>query len=676
MSKKLEQHEFQTEAKQLLHLMIHSLYSHKEIFLRELISNASDACDKLRYEALTDNSLYEDDGDLRIRIKADKDARTLTVSDNGIGMNHDEVVENLGTIASSGTKKFVETLSGDESKDSNLIGQFGVGFYASFMVADEVTVKTRRAGDDKSKGVIWKSSGEGSFTIEQAEVEKRGTEVTLHLRESEDEYLDEWRLRTIIRKYSDNISIPIELWVEEKEEPGEDPDKTEKKEAHWEQVNEGTAIWARPKKDIKPEEYNEFYKTLSYDFEDPLAVIHNRVEGNLEYTSLLYIPAHAPFDLWDREKRNGVKLYVRRVFISDEVDGLMPAWLRFIKGVVDTNDLPLNVSREILQHNTKIDKIRAGSVKKILSELKKIAKNDPEKYQKFWDEFGKVLKEGIIEDADNRETLAELARFASTKGDGAKQTVSLDDYIERAADKQENIYYITAPNYEAAANSPHLEVFKKNDVEVLLLTDQIDEWVVQHLTEYKGKKLVSVVKGELEDALIKKESKEQKKKAKALEKDFGDILEKVKEALGDKVKDVRLSKRLTESPACLVADIHDMTQNMERLLKEAGQQTFGSKPILELNPDNPIVKSLKSAGDKLKDWAHVLLDQATLAEGGKLDEPVAFVKRINELLAGSLHGGESATEPRKPEKAPAATKKPAATKAKAKKKADKDSAEK
>lgn len=642
MSKKLEQHEFQTEAKQLLHLMIHSLYSHKEIFLRELISNASDACDKLRYEALTNNELYENDGDLKIQIKTDKKARTLTICDNGIGMNHDEVIENLGTIASSGTKKFVESLSGDETKDSNLIGQFGVGFYSAFMVADEVSVTTRRAGDDKDNGVTWKSSGEGSFSIEKTKVEKRGTEVTLHLRKDEDEYLDEWRLRTVIRKYSDNISIPIELWVEGDKE-AEDEDK---KQDHWDQVNEGTAIWARPKNEISAEEYNEFYKTLSYDFEDPMAVIHNRVEGNLEYTSLLYIPAHASFDLWDREKRNGVKLYVRRVFISDEVDALMPPFLRFVKGVVDTSDLPLNVSREILQQNSKIDKIRAGSVKKILSELKKTAKNDPEKYQKFWDEFGKVLKEGVIEDADNRKSLAELARFASTKGDGGKQVVSLDDYIERAKDKQENIYYITAQSYDAAANSPHLEVFKKNNVEVLLLTDQIDEWVVQHLTEYEGKKLVSIAKGELEDALIGEESKEEKKKSKDLEKDFGDVLEKIKEALGDKVKEVRLSKRLTESPACLVADLHDMTQNMERMLKEAGQQTFGSKPILELNPDNPIIKSLRHAGDKIEDWAHVLLDQATLSEGGKLEEPVAFVKRVNQLLSESLHmGHDKGTEP-------------------------------
>ena len=621
--------DFQAEVSQVLNLVIRSLYSNKEIFLRELISNASDAAEKLRFEALSNDALYEGDSDLRIRVSVDKDAGTVTVSDNGIGMSRQEVGETIGTIASSGTRKFLEHLSGDNAKDSQLIGQFGVGFYSAFIVADKVTLTTRRAGMQADEGVRWESTGEGSYTIENAERSERGTQIVLHLREDEKEFLDDWRLRGIISKFSDHIALPIEM-LKEPEPPAEGEEA--KPATEWEQVNKGTALWMRNKADISDDEYQEFYKNTCHDFEEPLTWAHNRVEGTNEYTSLLFVPARAPFDLWDRDQKHGVKLYVRRVFIMDEADKLMPHYLRFVKGVVDSDDLPLNVSREILQHNKKIDSIRSANVKRILGLLEKMAKDDAETYQKFWDEFGRVLKEGPAEDFANREKIGGLLRFATTKSDGDAQTVSLDAYIERMADKQEKIYYITADTLSAARNSPHLEVFKKKDIEVLLLTDRVDEWLVSHFTDYKGKHLQSVAKGELD--LGELEDKEDKEKAEKAAEEHKSLIERVKQALGDAVKEVRVSSRLIESPACLVVGDYDMSQNLARVLKQLGQDAPMPTPIIEINLSHPLLERMDNEPDedKFGELARLVFDQALLAEGGQLEDPAGFVHRLNRLM--------------------------------------------
>ena len=619
---------FQAEVKQLLKLMIHSLYSNKEIFLRELISNASDAADKLRFEGLADDALFEGDADLKIRVSLDKAARTVTLSDNGIGMSRQEVIEHIGTIAKSGTRQFFESLTGDQARDAHLIGQFGVGFYSAFIVADKVTVVTRRAGLGQEHGVRWESAGEGDYTLETVEKAGRGTDVILHLREGEDELLDSWRIKSIIKKYSDHITLPILMKKEEWD--------AEKKEtvvsAEEESVNQANALWARPKGEITPEQYEEFYKHVAHDFEPPLAYTHSKVEGKQEYTQLLYIPARAPFDLWDRESRHGIKLYVRRVFIMDDAEQLMPRYLRFVRGVIDSSDLPLNVSREILQHSKDIDSIRAGSVKKVLGLLDDLAANDKDKYAQFWGEFGRAMKEGIGEDFANKERIAGLLRFASTQADSADQTVSLADYIGRMKEGQEKIYYVTADSFAAAKNSPHLEIFRKKGIEVLLLADRVDEWVVSHLTEFDGRKLQSVAKGELDLGKLADEAEKEVQEKEAGE--FKELTDKVKEVLGDSVKEVRITHRLTTSPACLVAGEHDMGANLARLLKSAGQEAPGSKPIMEINPQHPIVLKLKDEmnGERFGDWSHILFDQALLAEGGQLDDPAAFVQRLNGLL--------------------------------------------
>jgi len=620
---------FQTEVKQLLHLMIHSLYSNKEIFLRELVSNASDACDKLRFEAISDDGLYEGDNQLAIHLAFDKEARTLTIRDNGIGMSRQEVIDNIGTIAKSGTRQFLDALSGDQAKDAHLIGQFGVGFYSAFIIADKVTLTTRRAGEQE--GVRWESAGEGEFTIENVDKPGRGTEVVLHLREGEDEFLDSWRLKNIIHKYSDHITFPIMMAKEATPSPMGEEQAEEKAEGE-EQVNKASALWTRAKSDISDEEYNEFYKHVAHDFEDPLVHLHARVEGKHEYTTLLYVPQRAPFDLWDRERKHGIKLYVKRVFIMDDAEHLMPTYLRFVRGVIDSSDLPLNVSREILQSNKVIDSMRAGSVKKVLDMLEKLAKDDAEKYQQFWDQFGKVMKEGPGEDPSNREKIAKLLRFASTHDDKPEQTVSLDDYLARMKEGQEKVYYITADSFNAARNSPHLEVFRKKGVEVLLLSDRVDEWLVSSLTEYEGKSLVSVTKGELDLGALEDEA--EKKQHEEIDKNFEELVNKVKETLGDKVKEVRLTHRLTNSPSCLVVDSHDMSANLERILKEAGHDIAGSKPILEINPEHPLVERLKDEAEsqRFEDWTHLLFEQALLAEGGQLDDPASFVARMNSML--------------------------------------------
>lgn len=609
---------FQTEVRQLLDLMIHSLYSNKEIFLRELVSNASDAADKLRFEALTDSALYEGDADLKIRVTYDKNARTVTISDNGIGMSRAEVIDNIGTIAKSGTREFLAALSGDKAKDAKLIGQFGVGFYSAFIVADRVTIFTRRAGLGAEHGVRWESDGKGEYTVETAERAARGTEVTLHLREGEDEFLDGYRLRAIIHKYSDHIQIPISMPAEDKK--GED-----------EVVNRASALWARPKNEIKPEEYEEFYKHVAHDFEPPLAYVHSRVEGKQEYISLLYVPERAPFNLWDREHRHGVKLYVRRVFIMDDAEQLLPAYLRFVRGVIDSNDLPLNISREILQHSKDIETIRAGSVKKVLDLLADLVEKDKEKYATFWREFGAVFKEGIVEDYANRQTIARLLRFASTHNDTDAQDVSLAEYIGRMKPGQKKIYYITADTFNAAKHSPHLEVFRKKGVEVLLMYDRIDEWVMTHLTEFDGKPLQSVAKGGLD--LGDLEDKQENKEREAVETEYKDLLARMQEVLGERVKAVRTTQRLTTSPACLVVDEQELSVHLSRLLKAAGQKLPQSRPILEINPTHPLVQRLKEEKDKrFADWTQLLFDQAFLAEGGQLEDPAAFVRRLNELL--------------------------------------------
>jgi molecular chaperone HtpG len=619
---------FQAEVKQLLHLMIHSLYSNKEIVLRELISNASDASDKLRFEALADSALYENDSELKVRIAFDKAARTLTISDNGIGMSRQEVIDNIGTIAKSGTREFFSQLSGDQQKDAALIGQFGVGFYSAFILADKVTLTTRRAGLTAEHGVRWESAGTGDYTLETVDKATRGTEIVLHLREGEDEFLNDWKLKSIVRKYSDHITLPIIMkkseWKDGEQVPT-DEDET---------VNQASALWARSKSEITDEQYQEFYKHVAHDFDQPLAWSHNRVEGKQEYISLLYIPGRAPFDLYDRERRHGIKLYVKRVFIMDDAEQLMPQYLRFVRGVIDSADLPLNVSREILQHSKEIDGIKAGSVKKVLGLLEDLAENEPEKYATFWQEFGRVLKEGPAEDFGNKDKIAGLLRFASTHADTAEETVSLKDYIARMKDGQEAIYYVTADSFAAAQHSPHLEIFRKKGIEVLLLSDRVDEWLVGGLTEFEGKKLQSVAKGDLD--LGKLEDEADKEAQKQAEDAFKDLVEKVKTTLGeDKVREVRVTHRLTDSPACIVTGEHDMSANLERLLKAAGQKGAGAKPILEINPQHALVTRLKGETDEARfaDWANLLFDQALLAEGGQLDDPASFVKRLNSLLA-------------------------------------------
>jgi len=623
---------FQAEVKQLLHLMIHSLYSNREIFLRELVSNASDACDKLRFEALHNPGLFEDDADLRIRIDYDRAARTLTVADNGVGMSRDEAITNLGTIAKSGTREFFSALTGDQQKDAHLIGQFGVGFYSSFIVADKVTVLTRRAGEAPGQGVRWESDGGGEFVVEVVEKAARGTEITLHLREGQEDLLEGTRLRAIIRKYSDHIVQPIRMPKEEWKE-----DKREKL-AEDETVNQASALWARGKADITDEQYQEFYKHVGHDFEDPLAWTHARVEGRAEYTHLLYIPSRAPFDLWDRNARHGVKLYVRRVFIMDDAEQLLPVYLRFVRGVVDSSDLPLNVSREILQESKDIEAIRAGCTRKVLGLLEGLAKDEQDKYTKFWEQFGRVLKEGIGEDFANKEKIAGLLRFASTHADTADESVSLADYVARAKTGQDKIYYVTADSFNAAKNSPHLEVFRKKGIEVLLLSDRVDEWVVSHLAQFEGKALVSVAKGGLDLGGLEDESERKAVEQEATE--FKELLARIQTSLGERVKAVRVTHRLTESPACLVADEHDVSANLARLLKAAGQGVPAMKPILEINPKHPVVERLKSEEQRFDDWAAVLFDQALLAEGGQLDDPAGFVKRINALMM-DLGGGGS-----------------------------------
>ncbi len=621
---------FQTEVKQLLHLMIHSMYSNREIFLRELVSNASDACDKLRFEALHNGALFESDPDLKIRLVYDKELRTLTITDNGVGMSREEVIANLGTIARSGTREFFSKLSGDQKQDANLIGQFGVGFYSSFMVAEKVIVLTRRAGLEPNQGVRWESEGAGEFNIEMVERAARGTEITLHLREGQDDLLSGWKLRSIIRKYSDHIVQPI---VMHKEEWNEDK-KEQVATAEDETINQASALWARAKSEITEEQYKEFYKHVSHDFEDPLAWAHARVEGKSEYTQLLYVPAHAPFDLFDRQQRHGIKLYVRRVFIMDDAEQLLPAYLRFVRGVVDSADLPLNVSREILQESKDIEAIRNGCTKKILGVLEDLALSDQpgdkDKYTKFWGEFGKVLKEGIGEDFANKERVAKLLRFASTHVDTREETVALADYLGRMKEGQDKIYYVTADSFNAAKNSPHLEIFRKKGIEVLLLSDRVDEWVASHLTEFDGKSLVSVAKGDLDLGSLEDEAEKQAQQTASDE--FKELVEKIKSSLGERVKEVRVTHRLTDSPACLVADEHDLSGNLARILKAAGQSAPASAPILEINPQHPVVLRLRGEDSRFDDWASVLFDQALLAEGGQLDDPATFVKRMNQLM--------------------------------------------
>nr|WP_193353781.1 molecular chaperone HtpG [Erwinia sp. Ejp617] len=614
---------FQSEVKQLLHLMIHSLYSNKEIFLRELISNASDAADKLRFKALSTPELYEGDGDLRVRVAVDKEKRTLTLSDNGIGMRRDEVIENLGTIAKSGTKSFLESLGSDQAKDSQLIGQFGVGFYSAFIVADNVSVRTRAAGAAADEGVFWQSAGEGDYTIADIEKSDRGTEITLHLREGEDEFLDAWRVRSVISKYSDHIALPVEI-----ETHNEEDDTTT-----WEKINKAQALWTRNKSDISEDEYKEFYKHVAHDFTDPLTWSHNRVEGKQEYTSLLYIPAQAPWDMWNRDHKHGLKLYVQRVFIMDDAEQFMPNYLRFVKGLIDSNDLPLNVSREILQDSRITQTLRGALTKRSLQMLERVAKDDEEKYQKFWQQFGLVLKEGPAEDSSNAETIAKLLRFASTSSEGAAQTVSLEDYVSRMVEGQEKIYYITADSYAAAKSSPHLELFRKKGIEVLLLSDRIDEWMMSYLTEFDGKSFQSVSKAD--DALSKladEETEEQKEAGKALEP----FVERVKTLLGERVKEVRLTHRLTDTPAIVTTEANEMTTQMAKLFAAAGQDVPEVKYLFELNPEHALVKRAVDTQDEARfaEWIELLLDQALFAEKGTLEDPNQFIRRMNQLLLG------------------------------------------
>jgi molecular chaperone HtpG len=628
-----ETHGFQTEVKQLLQLMIHSLYSNKEIFLRELISNAADAADKLRFKALSQDSLYEGDGDLHVKLSVDKDAGTITIADNGIGMSKAEAIEHLGTIAKSGTKEFFGKLSGDQAKDSQLIGQFGVGFYSAFIVADKVTVRSRAAGADKNTGVEWQSAGEGEFTVADIEKAGRGTEIVLHLRSEEKEFLDDWRLRSIVSKYSDHISIPVKMYkAEVPERDGPDGEKIAAVPATWEAVNKATALWTRDKSEVSDDEYKEFYKHISHDFADPMTWAHNKVEGKTEYTSLLYIPSKAPYDLWNRDQKHGLKLYVQRVFIMDDAEQMLPTYLRFVKGLLDSNDLPLNVSREILQDNKVTQAMRQGCSKRVLQMLEKIAKNDPEQYQKFWAEFGNVLKEGPAEDFANKEKIAALLRFASTHGDSATQNVSLDDYIARMAEKQEKIYYITADSYKAAKSSPHLEIFRKKGIEVLLMSDRVDEWLMSHLNEYAEKSFQSITHGALD--LGDLDDEESKNALKEAEKQVSGLAERVKAVLGDKVKDVKFTHRLTDSPACIVADENGMTTQMIKLMQAAGQPVPDAQYHFELNPEHQLVKLLVDVQDEeqFAQWSEVLFDQAALSEQGSLKDPASFVHNLNKLL--------------------------------------------
>ena len=629
---------FQTEVKQLLHLMIHSLYSNRDIFLRELVSNASDACDKLRVEALQHPELYEGDGEFKIRIAIDKDARTITISDNGIGMSRDEAIAHLGTIAKSGTKEFMSNLTGDSGKDSNLIGQFGVGFYSAFIVADRVTVVSRRAGLAAAQAVRWESEGTGEFSVQEMEKAGRGTDVTLHLRASQgegedakghDDLLEHWTLKEILKRYSDHIGIPIEMkkrdWDDEKKEYVES--------GEWETVNKASALWTRSKNDISEDDYKQFFQGLSFGSGAPLAWTHNRVEGRTEYTQLLYIPSKAPFDLWDRQQRHGLKLYVKRVFIMDDAEQLLPSYLRFVRGVVDSADLPLNVSREILQESRDIKAIREGCTKRILSLLEDVAATKPDDYAKFWKEFGQCLKEGFGEDFSNRDRLAGLMRFVSTASESDTPSVSLKDYVSRMKEGQEKIYVVTADSLAAAKASPHLEVFKKKGIEVLLLADRIDEWMLNFLTEFEGKSLQSVAKGALD---LGKLADDESDKGAQADEQFKPLLEKAKTVLGEKVKEVRMTRRLTESACCLVSDEHDMSGHLERLLKQAGQKAPDRKPILELNPEHPLVKALSTDSASFDDLVWVLFDQAVLAEGGQPQDPAAFVRRLNSFLLRGL----------------------------------------
>ncbi|MBY6063364.1 molecular chaperone HtpG [Pseudidiomarina sediminum] len=627
-TRQAETHGFQTEVKQLLHLMIHSLYSNKEIFLRELVSNASDAADKLRFKALSDSALLGDDAELFVRVSADKDAGTITISDNGIGMTRDEVMTNLGTIAKSGTADFFSKLSGDEAKDSRLIGQFGVGFYSAFIVADSVTVRTRAAGVAANEAVEWHSKGEGEFDLRAIEKAQRGTDIILHVRDDAKEFVDEFRLRGIITKYSDHLSIPVQM-------PERDDDG---KLTEWQAVNSGQALWTREKSDISDDEYKEFYKTIAHDFEDPLLWSHNKVEGTQEYTSLLYIPKRAPWDLWNRDQQHGIKLYVKRVFIMDDAQQLMPSYLRFVRGLMDSNDLPLNVSREILQDNKITRAMRSGSTKKVLSLLSKLAKDKPEDYQEFWNTFGTVLKEGPAEDHANQEKIASLLRFASTHEDNAEATVSLDAYIERMPEQQDKIYYIVADSYEAARDNPALEIFRKKGVEVLLLSERIDEWLMSHLTEYKEKAFQSVTRGDLDLGDLEDDAAKQQQEE--LENAFKDQAERFSNALGDKVKSVRATHRLTSSPACIVTDDNDMSTQMAKLMEAAGQKVPETKYIFEINPEHALVQQVVALEDedKFAEWAQLLLDQATLAERGSLKDPAQFVGRLNRLMMELTNG--------------------------------------
>lgn len=632
MSETTQTHGFQTEVTQILQLMIHSLYSNKEIFLRELVSNAADAADKLRFKALEDSSLYEGDGELRVRIGFDKEARTITISDNGIGMSRDDVISHLGTIAKSGTADFFQNLSGDQAKDSQLIGQFGVGFYSAFIVANKVVVNTRKAGESSDQAVRWESEGKGSFDLTDIVKEDRGTEIILHLNEEEDEFLNDYRLKQVIGKYSDHISVTVEMFKDEVAEVEvEEGENTPAVPAHWEAVNKATALWTLSKSELEDKDYQEFYKHVAHDFEDPLIWAHNKVEGKLEYTSLLYIPARAPWDMYNREASNGLKLYVQRVFIMDDAEQFMPAYLRFVKGLVDSNDLPLNVSREILQENGVTKQMRAGCTKRVLQTLEKLAKKDSDKYQKFWKEFGQVLKEGPAEDTSNKEAIAKLLRFASTHNDTQEQTVSLEDYIARMPEGQESIYYITADSFQAAKNSPHLEQLRSRGFEVLLLSDRIDEWLMSHLTEYSEKTLQSVVKADLDLGDVDEETKAKQDEA---EKSFESVTERMKSVLGDEVKDVRVSHRLTNTPSCIVSDGQDMTSQMIKLMEAAGQPVPQTKFIFEYNPEHTLVKHLADEQDdaRFEKWVDVLYRQAQLSERGSIEDPAGFINKMNELM--------------------------------------------
>ena len=625
--KNIEKIDFQAEVQQLLNLVVHSLYSEREVFLRELISNASDACGRLRFESLTNPDMLESEHTPAIELEVAKRGRRVTIRDNGIGMTREEVTENIGTIARSGTKRFVEALTGEQSEDTNLIGQFGVGFYSVFMVAENVVLKTRKAGTPKDQGVIWESDGVSGYTIDDQTMDTHGTEIVVTLRKDAKEFIETQRVSGTIKKYADHISVPIRLRAA----------PTAKQEEEWELVNDGSALWTRPRKDISEEEYDNFYQSLTYDFEKPLTRLHNRVEGRLEYSALLFIPAHAPFDMFDVERRRGIKLYVRRVFIADDTENLMPAYLRFVKGVIDSDDLPLNVSREFLQKNKQVDRIRAGVVKRILGELKRIAGKDNEKYQTFWKEFGKVFKEGITEDTDNRTAIGALLRFATTKSEGEEQTESLQQYVDRMHEKQDAIYYITADSHASAQGSPHLEVFRKHGIEVLLLSDPIDEWVVMHLSDFDEKPLKSIAKGDLSlDWLEGEESSEDKPDEKV-----ESLVGKLKDVLGGRITDVRVTSRLTDSPACLVASDYGLSRNMARILKATGQGAPDIPPIMEINPDHRIIQNLVDSDDNFDDWAHVLFDQAALSEGAALEDPADYVKRINALLSDSLGDKES-----------------------------------